>query len=78
MSFTVVQVKIKDNETSEALIRRFKKQLQRSGVLNLAREIRYFQARKNKTKIHKEAARKKDNEKKYKLLRKQGKLKTDR
>ena len=74
----MVQVKIKDNETSEALIRRFKKQLQRSGVLNLAREIRYFQARKNKTKIHKEVARKKDNEKKYKLLRKQGKLKTDR
>ena len=78
MNFVVVQVKIKDNENSEALIRRFKKQLQRSGVLNLARQIRFFEARKNKTKIRKEAARKKENEKKYKLLRKQGRLNTDR
>ena len=74
----MVQVKIKDNETSEALIRRFKKQLQRSGVLNLARQIRFFEAPKNKTKIHKEAARKKETEKKYKLLRKQGRLNIDR
>lgn len=74
----MVQVKIKDNETSEALMRRFKKQLQRSGVLNMARQMRYYEPKKNKTKIRKEAARKKENEKKYKILRKQGRLNTNR
>ena len=74
----MVQVKIKDNETSGALLRRFKKLLQNSGVLNLARAKRYYEPPKNKTKIRKDAARRRKIEQKYRLLRKQGKLNANR
>jgi ribosomal protein S21 len=69
-----VEVKIKDHETIEALLRRFKKQLQRSGVLYLARKNRYYEPPKNKAKVREEAARRSEIGKEKEHLKKMGKL----
>lgn len=44
----MIQVKKKDNETSESLIRRFSRRIQQSGVLMQARKKRFNAKRKSK------------------------------
>lgn len=70
----MVIVKIKEKETIESLLRRFKKHLQRSGVLNLAREKRYYKKDASKNLNRKSAVRREEIRKERDLLRKKGKL----
>jgi len=44
----LVEVKRKDNESFESLLRRFNRKVQQSGVLVRARKTRYFQPKKSR------------------------------
>lgn len=44
----LVEVKRKDNESFESLLRRFNRKVQQSGVLVRARKTRYFQPAKSR------------------------------
>jgi small subunit ribosomal protein S21 len=44
----LVEVKRKDNESFESLLRRFNRKVQQSGVLVRARKTRYFQPTKSR------------------------------
>ncbi|MBU0613316.1 30S ribosomal protein S21 [Patescibacteria group bacterium] len=70
----VVEVKKKDSETSESLIRRFSKKVQQSGVLIRAKKSRFHEPVKNKRKSKDDALRRKDIKSKKEYLRKIGKL----
>ncbi|MFA6184368.1 MAG: hypothetical protein WC682_04695 [Parcubacteria group bacterium] len=51
----MIQVRKKDRESSESLIRRFSRRIQQSGVLMQARKSRFQSAKKTKIKQRKEA-----------------------
>lgn len=51
----MIQVKKKDRETSESLIRRFSRRIQQSGVLMDARRSRFQTSKKTKIKQRQEA-----------------------
>jgi len=51
----MIQVKKKDRETSESLIRRFSRRIQQSGVLMDARKSRFQTSKKTKIKQRQEA-----------------------
>ncbi len=53
---TLVEVKRKDNETFDSLLRRFNRKIQQSGVLIRARRIRFFDPPKSRN-LQKVAAR---------------------
>lgn len=53
----MVEVKRRDNEGSESLVRRFSRKVQQSGVLLQARKVRYFARKKNRRKLREEAQR---------------------
>lgn len=53
----MVEVKKKDNEGVESLIRRFSRRVQQSGVLLQARKVRFHERKKNKRKVREEAIR---------------------
>lgn len=72
----MVEVRKKERETIEALLRRFKKQLQQSGVLYLARKRRFYESPKNKRQKREEAARRATLQKEKEHLRRLGKLNT--
>lgn len=70
----MVEVKKKDNESFESLLRRFNRKIQQSGVLIRARRIRFFEPPKSRN-LQKVAARRRTQIKAEKEeLRKQGKL----
>jgi small subunit ribosomal protein S21 len=52
----MVEVKKKDNESFESLLRRFNRKIQQSGVLIRARKIRFFEPPKSRN-LQKVAAR---------------------
>jgi small subunit ribosomal protein S21 len=52
----LVEVKKKDNESFESLLRRFNRKIQQSGVLVRARKIRFFEPPKSRN-LQKVAAR---------------------
>lgn len=52
----MVEVKKKENESFESLLRRFNRKIQQSGVLIRARRIRFYEAPKSRN-LQKEAAR---------------------
>lgn len=70
----MVEVRKKDSETSESLIRRFSKKVQQSGVLIRAKKTRFHEPSKNKRKVKEDALRRKDIKSKKEYLRKIGKL----
>lgn len=72
----MVEVKKKEHETIEALLRRFKKQLQRSGILYLARKKRFYEPPKSKRQKREEAAYRTALQKEKDRLRKLGKINT--
>jgi len=47
----MIEVKRKDRETPESLIRRFSRRIQQSGVLSRARKVRFRQEEKSKTEL---------------------------
>lgn len=70
----MVEVKKKDNESFESLLRRFNRKIQQSGVLIRARKIRFFQAPKSRN-LQRVAARRRSVVRAEKEeLKKQGKL----
>lgn len=71
----MVEVRKKERESSESLLRRFSRKVQQSGVLLKARKIRYREATKNKARVRKDAIRRVQIQKERDYLKKIGKLK---
>jgi len=69
-----LEVKKQNRESSQALIRRFTKSLQQSGVLVRARKIQFKRRKKSKQMKKRAALRKEELKKEYEKLRKLGKL----
>ena len=69
-----MEVKIKDNENVETMLRRFKKQLLRSGLLNTARKKRFYEKEVSKNLNKKSALKKGELRKERELLKKKGKI----
>jgi len=70
----MVQVKKKDRETSEALIRRFSRRVQQSGVLLSARSGRFFAKSKTKRQTRQSAQYRAKVKKEVDKLKKMGKF----
>ncbi|MBD3208119.1 MAG: hypothetical protein GF370_01525 [Candidatus Nealsonbacteria bacterium] len=69
-----LEVKRKEKEDPQSLVRRFSRRLRRSGILSRARKARYLQREKS-SKLKKESAlRKLDKKKEYKRKKKLGLL----
>ena len=73
----MVEVKRKDGESPESLLRRFSRRVQQSGVLIRAKKGRYHSKKVNKLSTRKTAARRKVAQDKHEHLRKIGKLETE-
>lgn len=74
----MAEVKRKKSETFESLLRRFHKKLQQSGRLIQSRKIRFYERPKSRTKIKREALRRKEITSKREYLKKIGKLKEEK
>jgi ribosomal protein S21 len=70
----VVEVKRKDKESVESLLRRFKRKTQQSGKLLQARKGLFFMPKKSKKQQKEEAKRKKQISAQRENLRRLGKL----
>jgi ribosomal protein S21 len=70
-----LEVKRKEKESSQSLVRRFTKRVQQSGILFRARKIRFKGREKSKDQKKKTALRKEEMKKKYEELEKLGKTK---
>jgi len=70
----VVQVKKREKESSNSLIRRFARRVQQSGLLIQARRNRFFERSKSPKKLKKEALRREEIKTEKEKLRKLGKL----
>ncbi|MDP3997882.1 MAG: 30S ribosomal protein S21 [Candidatus Andersenbacteria bacterium] len=53
----MVEVKRRDNEGSDSVVRRFSRKVQQSGVLLQARKIRFHTRKKNRRRMREEAQR---------------------
>ncbi|NQU77903.1 30S ribosomal protein S21 [Candidatus Falkowbacteria bacterium] len=72
--FCMVEIKRKNGESIESLLRRFTRRMQQSKVLIRAKEERYFQKKKTKRELHEGALRRKQIKEKKEYLKKIGKL----
>jgi len=70
----LVEVKRKEGETPESLLRRFTKRVQQSGVLIRAKKNRFYERPKNKRAQKEDALRRKALREEKDYLRKIGKL----
>lgn len=70
----VVEVKKKDGESFESLLRRFNRKIQQSGVLIRARKTRFFEPEKSRMMVRVDARRRAASRKKREELKKIGKL----
>jgi ribosomal protein S21 len=70
----MIQVKKKDRETSEALIRRFSRRVQQSGVLFSARKGRFFAKPKSRRQVRESAQYRAKVKKEVDKLKKMGKF----
>lgn len=70
----MVEVKRKEGETPESLLRRFTKRVQQSGVLIRAKKNRFYERPKNKRAQKEDALRRKALREEKDYLRKIGKL----
>lgn len=70
----MVEVKKRENESPESLVRRFTKRVQSSGILIRAKRGRFYTSKKNKLVRKEEAARRQLIKDKKEYLRKIGKL----
>ena len=69
-----LEVKKQLRETSQALIRRFQKSVQKSGILVRARKIRFKERKKSENLKREAALRREEMKKEYERLRKLGKI----
>lgn len=70
----LVEVRKKDHESFESLLRRFNRKIQQSGVLIRARKTRFFEPAKSRNLLRTAAARRAVNREKREELKKAGKL----
>jgi small subunit ribosomal protein S21 len=70
----LVEVKRKDNESFESLLRRFNRKIQQSGVLVRARRIRFFEPGRSRNLLREDAARRAVNREKREELKRMGKF----
>ncbi|MBI2984850.1 MAG: 30S ribosomal protein S21 [Candidatus Kerfeldbacteria bacterium] len=70
----MIEVRRRNNESSESLLRRFSKRIQQSGVLLRAKKRRFYEPPKNKRAIRVDALRRQSIRQERELLRKLGKL----
>ncbi len=70
----MIQVKKKEKESAESLIRRFSRRVQQSGVLRQVRKRRFHQPEKSRTERRQEALYKVDIRKEINRLKKLGKF----
>ncbi|MCK4473995.1 30S ribosomal protein S21 [Candidatus Parcubacteria bacterium] len=68
----VLEVKKENRETSQSLIRRFSRSIQRSGILLRARAVRFRKKDKSKQMKKRTALRKEELKKEYEKLKKLG------
>lgn len=54
---SMVEVKKRDNESTDSLLRRFSRKVQQSGVLLQARKVRFYERKKARRKLREEAIR---------------------
>lgn len=73
----MIQVKRKERETAESLIRRFSRRVQQSGVLRRVRKLRFRQEEKSKDIRRNEALYKVKIRKEIDRLKKMGKFDED-
>ncbi|MBP5994008.1 MAG: hypothetical protein KA731_03840 [Candidatus Moranbacteria bacterium] len=73
----MIQVKRKERETAESLIRRFSRRVQQSGVLRRVRKLRFRQEEKSKDVRRDEALYKVKIRKEIDRLKKMGKFDED-
>ena len=73
---SLVEVKRKDNESFESLLRRFNRKIQQSGVLVRARKTRFFEPGRSRNLLREDAARRAVNREKREELKRMGKLVT--
>ena len=69
------ETKSKPKESFEGLVRRFNKDIQRSGKLIQARKIRFFKKKSNKRALKETALRRKKIDDKTEYLKRVGKIK---
>ncbi len=69
------EIKRKNKESFESLLRRFSKQVQQSGKLLQVRKVRFFKKKKNTRALKESALRKQMIENKKEYLKRIGKLK---
>lgn len=67
-----IEAKKQERETSQSLIRRFTKRVQKSGVLRQARENRYHKRSKSQQMKKRAALRREQLRKEYQRLKKLG------
>ncbi len=70
----MVEVRRKDGESVESLLRRFTKRVQQSGVLIRAKRGRFYEPAKTKREVKEDALRRKGIRERKDFLRKIGKL----
>ncbi len=70
----MVEVRRKDGESGESLIRRFTRKVQQSGVLIRAKRRRFYEPPKTKRETKEDAIRRKQTRDKREYLKKIGKL----
>lgn len=68
------EVKKKEHESLDSLLRRFHRKVQQSGVIIQAKKVRYFERPKSKQRQRKEAIRKTELRQERDTLKKLGKL----
>ncbi len=70
----MVEVKRKEGESFESLVRRFNRKIQQSGVLVRARKIQFYDPPKSRNLLRESARRRQELAQEREDLRKQGKL----
>lgn len=70
----MIEVRKRNNESSESLLRRFSKRVQQSGVLLRAKKRRFYEPPKNKRAARTDALRRLAIREQREILRKTGKL----
>lgn len=70
----MVEVKKKDGESFESLLRRFNRKIQQSGVLVRARKTRFFEPQKNRRSVREDARRRAGIKEKREELKRSGKM----
>ena len=74
----MVEVKRRERETTGAMLRRFTRRVQQSGVLLNARKKRFYKGKQTKRVVHESALRRLEMKKARAKLEKLGKLKDEK